>query len=219
MIGKRHLENKPRRNERAANPLGRVIVDIFSSSVVSLEGYNFAVVITDDRTGYLWLYGMKSKDDILDVVKKWYSDVAELRQLHELGVVMRDNAGENKSREIKDFFESKGVQNYFATLYEQWQNGLPESSVNFLMTLARTTMVESGLGGRFWFSAAMTSKDSHNVTYGPREVMHLQLGYVTRDVWSVSIGLSLHSPHEHLEFRFTRVRIHTGYEPRNWLPR
>ena len=49
------------------------------------------------------------KDDILDVVKKWYSDVAELRQLHELVVVMRDNAKKNKSREIKDFFESKGV--------------------------------------------------------------------------------------------------------------
>jgi hypothetical protein len=98
--------------------------------VVSIEGYNFAVVITDDHTGYRWLYGMKSKDDILKVIKTWYSDIAELRQLHELVVVMRDNAGENKSREIKEFFESKGIQNYFSTA---WQNGQPESSVNSLM--------------------------------------------------------------------------------------
>ncbi len=70
MIGKSHLENKPRRKERAENPLGRTNFDIFSSSVVSIEGYNFAVVITDDHTGCRWLYGMKSKDDILKVTKK-----------------------------------------------------------------------------------------------------------------------------------------------------
>jgi hypothetical protein len=33
------------------------------------------------------------------------------------------------------------------------------------MTLARSVMVESGLGGQFWFSTAMEAKDSHNVTY------------------------------------------------------
>ena len=52
MIGKSHLENKPRRKEQAENPLGRTNFDIFSSSVVSIEGYNFAVVITDDHMGY-----------------------------------------------------------------------------------------------------------------------------------------------------------------------
>jgi hypothetical protein len=100
MIGKSHLENKPRRKEQAENPLGRTNFDIFSSSVVSIEGYNFAVVITDDLTGYRWLYGMRSKDCILKVIKKWYSDITELRQLHELVVVMRDNAGENSLTNI-----------------------------------------------------------------------------------------------------------------------
>jgi hypothetical protein len=68
-------------------------------------------------------------------------------------------AGEKKSREIKR------VRNYFSTPFKQWQNRQPESSVDSLMTLARTTMVESGLRGRFWFSAAMAGKDSLNVTY------------------------------------------------------
>ena len=46
----------------------------------------------------------------LKVVKKWYSDIADLRQKHKLIIVMRDNAGENKSQEIIDFFESVGVK-------------------------------------------------------------------------------------------------------------
>jgi hypothetical protein len=36
------------------------------------------------------------------------------------------------------------------------------------MTLARFVMVESGLGGQFWFSAAMAAKDARNVTYKER---------------------------------------------------
>jgi hypothetical protein len=72
----------------------------FSSSVTSIEGHNFALIITDDCTGYRWLYGLKTKDDILKAIKKWHSDIAELRETHTVIMVMRDNAGENKSLSI-----------------------------------------------------------------------------------------------------------------------
>jgi hypothetical protein len=81
---------------------------------------------------------------------------------------MRDNAGENKSKEIVDFLESHGIKNRYSTPYEQWQNGQAESSINSLMTLARLVIAESGLGGQFWFSAAMAAKDARNVTYKER---------------------------------------------------
>ncbi len=37
---------------------------------------------------------MKTKDDMLKVIKKWFSDIAYIRQEHDLDVVMRDNVGE-----------------------------------------------------------------------------------------------------------------------------
>ena len=49
------------------------------------------------------MYGMKLKSYMLKVVKKWYSNIVILRQKHKLLVVMRDNAGENKSQEVVDF--------------------------------------------------------------------------------------------------------------------
>jgi hypothetical protein len=36
------------------------------------------------------------------------------------------------------------------------------------MLIARTVMVESGLGGRFWFKAAMAGVDARNVTFKAR---------------------------------------------------
>jgi transposase InsO family protein len=83
-------------------------------------------------------------------------------------VIVRDNAGENKSHEIIDFIESKGLTDRFSAAYEQWQNGVAEASINSIMRLARTVMAESGLGGRFWFKAACAGKDARNVTYKQR---------------------------------------------------
>ena len=168
MMGKSRQNNLPNEKLRAKKPLNRINMDLVSSSVHSLEGHKYALVITDCCTGYRWLYGLKTKDEMLKVVQKWYSDIAELREKHTIFVVMRDNSGENKSQKICDFFESKGIQNYYSTPFEQWQNGQPESSINSLLTLARSTMVESGLGGQYWFSAMMAAKDARNATYKER---------------------------------------------------
>jgi hypothetical protein len=49
-------------------------------------------------------YGMKTNDEMIQVVKQWYSYIANLLAKHKLVVFVRDNARENKSRDIKDFF-------------------------------------------------------------------------------------------------------------------
>ena len=161
-------------------------MDSFSSSVTSIEGYNHAVAFVDCNSGYRWLYGMKLKSDMIRIVKKWYSDIADLRQMHKLVVVMRDNAGENKSQEIIEFFESVGVKNYFSAAREQWQNGLTKAAINSIMMISRTVMVESGLGGRFWFKSALAAIDARNATYKERigttpwRRMHGERRYVSR---------------------------------------
>jgi hypothetical protein len=57
------------------------------------------------------------------------------------------------------------VKNYFRAPHEQWQNGLAKSTINAIMLIARTVMVESGLGGQFWFKAAMAGNDALNEVY------------------------------------------------------
>jgi hypothetical protein len=111
---------------------------------------------------------MKTKDDMLKAIKKWYSDIADIRQKHDLVFVMRDNAGENKSHEIMEFIQSTGARNHFSSSYEQWQNGLAEAAINSILRLARTVMAESGLGGRFLFKASLAGKDTHNLIYKQR---------------------------------------------------
>ena len=55
------------------------------------------------------MYGLKTKDEALNVVKRWYADIADLRAKHKLVVLMRDNDCEYKSEEIMQYLDSKGV--------------------------------------------------------------------------------------------------------------
>ena len=113
---------------------------------------------------------MKTKDNALYVVKRWFSIIADLLAKHKLVLLMRDNACEYKSEEIMQFLDSKGIRSHFNTPKEQWQNELAESTINSIMLVARTVMVDSGLGGRFWFRvrAATAGKDARNVTFKER---------------------------------------------------
>jgi hypothetical protein len=52
---------------------------------------------------------VKTKDDLLKAVQKWYTEIAEHRELHNLRVAIRVKAGENKSREVIEFCESRAT--------------------------------------------------------------------------------------------------------------
>ena len=56
MIGKSTPEGLPKLKDRAPEPLYLVNMDLFSSSVTSIEGYNYAVVlliVIPDTDGYM----------------------------------------------------------------------------------------------------------------------------------------------------------------------
>jgi hypothetical protein len=89
-----------------------------------MEGYNHALIITDSCSKHSWQYGMKSKDEVLGMSKRWIAETADIQKDHPiLVVVRRGNAGENMSEQLDDYFTEHGVKNYFSTPYEQWQNG------------------------------------------------------------------------------------------------
>ena len=45
-------------------------MDVYSSSVTSIEGYNHALIITDSCSENSWQYGMKTKDEVLVISER-----------------------------------------------------------------------------------------------------------------------------------------------------
>ena len=119
MIGQATLGDFQKAKRPINKPLYQVHVDSFSSSVKSIEGYNHVIVFVDAATGYRWIYGLESKDDAIKALRKWYSDMTDLRTKHKLVVMMRDNASEYKSEEMMRFLESwRRIRSHFSTQKE-----------------------------------------------------------------------------------------------------
>ena len=72
------------------------------------------MILTDSFSGFIWVYGLKTKDQTLGALKKWYCDIAPIRAKHALITLMRDNAGENRSQDVEDFIQSIHVQSRYS---------------------------------------------------------------------------------------------------------
>jgi hypothetical protein len=93
-MGKRlksYLNDMLKRKDRSNSPLARVQMDIFHWQC-RLRAVIMHFGSADDCTGYRWQYCLKTKDDILKASKKWYSYMAELCKMHNLLMVIQDNA-------------------------------------------------------------------------------------------------------------------------------
>ena len=49
---------------------------------LSIENYRYAMIITDSCSGLIWIYGLRTKDQTLPTLKKWYRDIAPLRAVY-----------------------------------------------------------------------------------------------------------------------------------------
>ncbi len=131
MMGKAILEDLPKTKNVISKPLYQIHMHSFSSSVKSNEGCFHSLVFVDAAAGYRWIYRLKTKGKALNVVKRWYANIADLRARNKLVVLMQDNAGEYKSEEVIQYLNSKGVtlkgvKNHFNRPKEQWQNEAAE---------------------------------------------------------------------------------------------
>ena len=90
MIGNSTLENYPGSKEPDSRPMALVHMDVYSSSVTSIEGYDHALIITDSCSEHRWQYGMKTKDEVLGMQKRWMAEAAGIQEDHPILVVVRD---------------------------------------------------------------------------------------------------------------------------------
>ncbi len=79
MIEKCQCQDFPSaRTTRTKHPLKQVNWDLMMVTEIPIEGYRYAMILTDSFTGYIWVYGIKTKDQTLGTLKKWYCGIAPL---------------------------------------------------------------------------------------------------------------------------------------------
>ncbi|KAH9658397.1 hypothetical protein KPL70_023479 [Citrus sinensis] len=106
-----------------------------SAQVNSLGGCRYFLTFIDDFSRMVWVFALKSKDEVLEKFKNWKTFVENQTGL-KVKTLRTDNGLEYCNKLFEEFCEKNGIQRHKIITYTPQQNGLAEKM--------NRTLVEKG---------------------------------------------------------------------------
>ncbi|GKB70038.1 retrovirus-related pol polyprotein from transposon TNT 1-94, partial [Tanacetum coccineum] len=120
----------------------------------------------DDYSRYTWVYFLHSKDETLEIIKKFIAQ-AQLNYKAKVCKIRTDNGTEFKNANLKAYYEKLGIMQQFSTARTPQQNGVVERRNRTLVEAARTMLIFSRLPEFLWAEAVATACFTQN-----RSIIH-----------------------------------------------
>ncbi len=135
---------------RAKEPLDLVHTDVCGKlNTKSLGGAEYFLTFIDDRIRYVWVYFLKTKDEVFKRFQDWKAMV-EKSSGRELKVLRSDNGGEYTSERFTEYLRSEGVTHERTVPRTPEQNGVAERLNRTLIEMTRSMLTGSNLPQKFW---------------------------------------------------------------------
>ena len=156
--GKQHRNRFPSDGrKRAEKPLDLVHSDLCGKmNAQSLSGAEYFLTFIDDKTHYVWVYILKSKDLVFKQFLEWKAMV-EKSTGRKLKTLRTDNGGEFTSREFDAYLKAEGVRHELTVPKTPEQNGVAERMNRTLMEAVRSMLSGAKLPHKFWAEALSTA--------------------------------------------------------------
>ena len=122
------------------------------SKTASLGGKHYFVTFVDDFSRRVWVYTMKTKDEVLKVFLTW-KKMIETQTGRKIKRLRTDNGGEYKSDPFLKVCEDEGIIRHFTIREIPQQNGVAERMNRTLVEKIRCMLSNAGLGKQFWGEA------------------------------------------------------------------
>ncbi|XP_019423033.1 PREDICTED: uncharacterized protein LOC109332504 [Lupinus angustifolius] len=137
---------------KSANIFDLVHMDIWGPFYVpSTYGHKYFLTIVDDKSRFTWLYFLKYKSEVSELIKNFYSLI--LTQFRLRIKCIRSYNGKEFS--LKHFFAEQGIQHQTSCVETPQQNGVVERKHQHILSVARSLVFQSSLPHCFW-NFAMT---------------------------------------------------------------
>ena len=150
-------------DRRAKKPLELVHTDLAGPmQTTSLEGYRYAQSFTDDYSGTMLVYFLKSKSDAVQATERFLADVAPCGEVR---CLRSDNGTEFTSKEFQALLIKNRIRHETSAPYSPHQNGTAERGWRTLYEMARCLLLESNLPNTLWNYAVQTAAYVRNRCY------------------------------------------------------
>nr|GFA31036.1 putative ribonuclease H-like domain-containing protein [Tanacetum cinerariifolium] len=113
--GKQHRAScKTKTVSSISQPLQMLHMDLFGPTFVkSLMKKIYCLVVTNDFSGFSWVFFLATKDEISDILKSFITDIKNLKDLR-MKVIRYDNRTEFKNKVMNQLCEMKVIKRKFS---------------------------------------------------------------------------------------------------------
>ena len=122
----------------------------------SLGGGHYFLTFIDDNTRYVWVYILKSKNQVFEKFVEWKA-LVETSSGQKLKSLCTDNGGEYTSAELTMYLKKEGVRHEFTVRKTPQQNGVAERMNRTLVEAVRSMLSDAKLPKKFWAEALSTA--------------------------------------------------------------
>lgn len=131
----------------------------------SLEGFKYAQSFTDDYSGTMMVYFLKSKCDTVQATEKFLADIAPYG---EIKCIWSDDGTEFTSKSFKELMIKNKIRHETSAPYSPHQNGTAERGWRTLGDMSRCLLIESELPEYLWNYAMQLAAYIRNRCYNRR---------------------------------------------------
>ncbi|KAJ4721959.1 Retrovirus-related Pol polyprotein from transposon TNT 1-94 [Melia azedarach] len=146
-------------------------------STMSLGGAYYFVTFIDDHSRKIWVYTLRSKDQVLSVFKQFQASV-ERETGKKLKCIRTDNGGEYIGP-FDAYCREQGIRHQKTPPKTPQLNGLAERMNRTLVERVRCLISQAGLSKSFWGEALSTA--AHVINLSPSIPLQLE---VPERIWS-----------------------------------
>jgi transposase InsO family protein len=126
----RHIQLPfPSSSTRVVQPFDLIHYDLWTSSVLSVSGYKYYLVILDDCTHYSWTFSLRQKSDTFPTLSHFFAFVF-IQFGCTIWSIQCDNGREFHNSSNRTFFLSHDVQLWMSYPYASPQNGKVERMIH-----------------------------------------------------------------------------------------
>ena len=157
-IGGKQCKNSFQRSETSTSmPLELVHSDVCGKmGHKSLGGAEYFLTLLDDKTHYIWVYPLKTKDQVFERFKEWQAEVENFTG-QRVKTLRTDNGGEFTSRSFQAHLKACGVRHELTVPKTPEQNGVAERLNRTLVETTRAMLLDAKLPHEFWAEAISTA--------------------------------------------------------------
>ncbi|GKA39546.1 ribonuclease H-like domain-containing protein, partial [Tanacetum coccineum] len=124
--------------------------------ITSREGYKYFLTVVDDFSRAVWLYLLKSKDEVTLNVIEFYNYLKN--QFNKTIKIFRsDNGIEFTNSNMNSFFKQRGIIHQTSCAYTPQQNGVAKRKHRHLLNVARSLLFQGGIPLYLWSECVLTA--------------------------------------------------------------